>query len=272
MNFFTGFKNKICSCFLTRIILKPIKKLIKSREKNTPINTEIIPTVCHEFRTPLTSIKMSVELLLEENIGSLTNQQREMLIAAREDCDRLSSLIDDLLELAKIDTGQIKLDFQPIAVDKIVNSALHSIKLPAKEKNIELKSDLEYDLPAVRADFEKINWVLNNLLNNALRHTPEEGTITVSSRRRDSLVHISVSDTGEGILDKYRDKIFDRFVSIRGENENSGSGLGLAISKKIVEAHGEKIWLENSRKPGATFTFTLNSSPVSNPQGQNTTD
>ncbi|MFP4687951.1 MAG: sensor histidine kinase, partial [bacterium] len=234
------------------------------------MKTEFVSTVSHEFRTPLTSIKMSVELLLEENVGSLTDEQRELLLATSEDCERLVSLINDLLDLSKIESGQIELDFQPAEVEEIVNSALNPITPQANEQDIELKTDLEDDLPPVTADFTKINWVITNLLGNALRHTGAGGSVTVSSRRRGSRAYISVSDTGEGIPPEYRDKIFDKFVSIRGEDETSGTGLGLAISREIVEAHGGKIWVESSEGEGSTFTFTLklSSRPVS--KGENT--
>ncbi len=234
------------------------------------MKTEFVSTVSHEFRTPLTSIKMSVELLLEENVGSLSEEQRELLLATSEDCERLVSLIDDLLDLSKIESGQIELDFQPSEVEKIVTSALKPIIPQAKEKDIELKTDLEDDLPPVTADFTKINWVITNLLGNALRHTEAGGSITVSSRRRGSRAYISVSDTGEGIPTEYRDKIFDKFVSIRGEDETSGTGLGLAISKEIVEAHGGKIRVESSEGEGSTFTFTLKLSSRPMSEGENT--
>ncbi|MFP4687535.1 MAG: ATP-binding protein [bacterium] len=221
------------------------------------MKTEFVSTVSHEFRTPLTSINMSIELLLEENVGSLTEEQRELLEATSEDCDRLVSLIEDLLDLSKIESGQIQLDFKTAKVEEIVSSALQPIQSQADEKNISLETDLETDLPPVTADFTKINWVITNLLGNALRHTESGGKITICARQRGSRAYISVSDTGEGIPLKYRDKIFDKFVSVRGEDESSGTGLGLAISKEIIEAHGGKIWVESKEGEGSTFTFTL---------------
>lgn len=223
------------------------------------LKSDFVSTVSHEFRTPLTSMNMGLSLLLEETPGELNSEQQELLEAASEDCNRLINLVDDLLDLSKIESGQINFELDSVNLIDLVNASIRPLKKQAKEQEIELLIDIPKDLPLVKADSNKITWVLSNLVGNALRYTKDEGKIEINASKKGNRVYVSVADTGIGIPDEYQDKIFKKFVRVKGDNalDVSGTGLGLAIVKEIVEAHGGRIWVESELGVGSTFTFTL---------------
>lgn len=238
----------------TVTLMEDVTKLKKIDE----MKSEFVSTVSHEFRTPLTSMNMGLSMLLEEGIGSLNNDQRQLLEAAFEDTERLNELVNDLLDLSKIESGKIKMDFDKANVQKIIESTVKPFLPQAEEKRINLKIDEIEGNVYAWADPNKISWVISNLLGNALRYTPEEGSITVGSYLQGRHIYMYVADTGAGIPEEYHDKIFDKFVrASNNEDENSGTGLGLAIAKEIIEAHNGSIWVESEEGKGSKFIFTL---------------
>jgi len=221
------------------------------------MKSEFVSMVSHEFRTPLTSMNMGISMLLEGNIGEVNDNQQELLEVAKEDCERLNNLVDDLLDLSKIESGEINLEFDNIQVEKIFEASIKPFVDQAKNKGVELVADNIDDL-AVHADLNKITWVITNLIGNALRYTNSGDQIKLLAEKKGHKVHISVTDTGEGIPKEYQHKIFDKFVRVGGDKDkDTGSGLGLAISKEMIEAHGGRIWVESEVGEGTTFTFTL---------------
>lgn len=225
------------------------------------IKSEFVSTVSHEFRTPLTSISMSVGLLLDKVIGDINEDQKELLEAVKEDGERLRNLVSDLLDLSRIESGKIQMDFDAYSINDIVMHAANSFKIQAKDKNVHIKVDVKEHLSKVKADFNKISWVLTNLIGNALRYVPRDGTgkIEINAKETANKILVCVADNGQGIPEEYQQKIFEKFIQINdGSGGNTGgTGLGLAISKEIVNAHGGEIWLQSQLGKGSTFYFTL---------------
>ncbi|MFO7952090.1 MAG: ATP-binding protein [Bacillota bacterium] len=223
------------------------------------IKTDFVSIVSHEFRTPLTTIIVGVEMLKEGMLGDLTPRGKEVLEAIGADCERLSRLIDNLMELSRIESGTIYVEAEPTDVGDLVQEAVRPLKFQAEKQGVELITDLPPNLPPVAADFNKAVWVLTNLVGNALRYTDPEGTITVRVRQRGKRLFFSVEDTGYGIPRDQQDKIFRKYVQVSGEGRkgSGGVGLGLAIAKDIVMAHGGEIWVDSEVGKGTTFTFTF---------------
>jgi signal transduction histidine kinase len=222
------------------------------------IKSDFVSIVSHEFRTPLTTIIVGVEMLREGMLGDLTPRGKEVLEAIGSDCERLTRLIDNLLELSRIESGTIYVETEPLDVAGLVQEAVRPLKIQAESKGVELIADLPPEIPPVVADFNKSVWVLTNLIGNALRYTEAGGTITVKVRQRGSRLFFSVIDTGSGIPKEYLDKIFRKYIQVREPGKTKGGvGLGLAIAKDIVMAHGGEIWAESEEGKGTTFTFTF---------------
>lgn len=222
------------------------------------MKSEFVSTVSHEFRTPLTSMNMGLSMLLEEDIGPINDEQRQLLEAAYEDCERLNELVNDLLDLSKIESGKIKMEFDKADIEEIIRATIRPFIKQAEEKGINISSiDMSEKIYAW-ADPNKISWVISNLIGNALRYTPEAGSIEVGASLKGRNVIIYVEDTGVGIPEEYQDKIFDKFVRANNNKDgNTGTGLGLAISREIIEAHNGEIWVESKEGKGSKFIFTI---------------
>jgi len=220
------------------------------------LKSEFVMAASHELRTPLTSLGMSVDLLLEHAAQGLAEKDKDLLQAAHEEVHRMKALVNDLLDLSKIETGRIDLEFESVPVSTLFDHVEAVFKSQTVMKEVSLTSELTGDMPKVRADANKITWVLTNLISNALRYVSKGGNIGLSAHRIGPHVHLSVRDDGPGIPPEYQSKIFQKFVQVKGQ-EAGGTGLGLAICKEIVRAHGGAIWMESSAGRGSTFTFTL---------------
>jgi len=246
------------------LIVTIFENITKYKELDE-MKSEFVSTVSHEFRSPLTSMNMSIKMLLNNKFGEINDKQEELLETAQEDCERLKNLVSDLLDLSKIESGKIEMDLQDTNLEEIVQSSVKPFKKKAEEKNIDLSTNMEQDL-IVYADFNKITWVITNLIGNAMRYTPEdEGKINVKAEKKGNIIYVSVKDNGEGIPKRFQDKIFDKFVRVqRDEQDTGGTGLGLAISKEIIEAHGGRIWVNSKPGEGSRFTFTLKQSDKRN--------
>ncbi|MGE5580042.1 MAG: sensor histidine kinase [Bacillota bacterium] len=224
------------------------------------IRSQFVATVAHEFRTPLTSITMSVGLLLEQEALRNDPKARPLLDIIQDDSSRLARMVSELLDLARIQAGKIEVRRVPVSAQDLIEEALRPLRQQSKDLGIQLSTDVEGDC-VVRADPDKIVWVISNLVGNALRYTPKGGTVTVGARKAgEQKVEIYVRDTGQGIAPEDQTRIFHRFVQVKGSRVQTlpgGAGLGLAISKEIVEAHEGRIWVESQPGQGSTFVFTL---------------
>jgi NtrC-family two-component system sensor histidine kinase KinB len=219
--------------------------------------SQFVMTASHELRTPLTSSIMSIDLLVERSLEILDEKDRALLNAAQEELHRLRILINDLLELSKIESGKIDLVFDNVILSDLAERALSVLKSQAMESGIDLIVDMPQNLPAVHIDPNKITWVITNLVSNAFRYTPRGGYVKITAEPVGSQVKISVADNGTGIPYEYQSRIFDKFVQVKTNNVSNGSGLGLAICKEIVRAHKGTIWVDSIPEEGSTFSFTL---------------
>ncbi|MEJ2093291.1 MAG: ATP-binding protein [Syntrophobacterales bacterium] len=221
------------------------------------LKSEFVMTASHELRTPLTSIGMSVDMLLESAAPKLTDKEKELLTVCHEEVQRLRALVNDLLDLSRIEAGKLEMAFEPVSPGFLGEQAVAIMKSQAEAKNLQLTLEVPATLPDVLADPTKIEWVLVNLLANAVRYTPDHGHISLKGESIGGQVHFSVSDDGEGVPYELQSRIFDKFVQVKGAGSPEGSGLGLAICKEIVRAHRGTIWLDSTPGHGSTFTFTL---------------
>jgi signal transduction histidine kinase len=224
------------------------------------LKSDFVSNVSHELRTPLTAIKGAVDLLLREVPGRLNESQTHYLTRVRSNTQHLAGLINDLLDLAKIEEGKVELKGARVSVGGLVHEVMETVKPLAAEKPVLLEVKLPEPSVLVWADRDKVTQVLMNLIGNAIKFTPPQGRITVSASRGGAeWAQVSVNDSGPGISAEECQKIFQKFyqVSEDGGPKPKGTGLGLAIAKSLVELHGGKIWVESEPGRGSTFSFTL---------------
>ena len=191
------------------------------------MKSEFIATVSHEFRTPVTSINMSVDILNQGILGPLTTRQKELVTSAKEDCHRLTKLARELLQLAKIESGRIQLREEELQFKEVIESSLRPLQIQFQEKNVQLVSDGDHDLPPLRADEQQISWVITNLVTNALKYTPAGGTVTVCGRLDDDGHRLEVHDTGVGIPQEFLARIFEKFVQVKQMSGTTPGSVGL---------------------------------------------
>ncbi|AGA29680.1 HAMP domain-containing sensor histidine kinase [Singulisphaera acidiphila] len=225
------------------------------------LKSDMVSTVSHELKTPLTSVQMAIHLLLEEVVGPLTSKQVELLVAARQDSDRLLAMVDDLLDLTRIEQGRLKLNLSPVKADELVAEAAERSSSKLRDAGIVLEIDGDSDLPLVLADRERMEHVFDNLIDNALQYTDRGGRIRLTARTGEDMVHFTVEDTGEGIAPEQLSRIFEKFYRVPGTRHREGTGLGLSIVQEIIVAHGGQITASSRPGLGTTFTFTLPADP-----------
>ena len=222
------------------------------------LKSAFVSTVSHELRTPMTSIKGYVDNILDGLTGALTDRQSYYLNRVKFNIERLTRMINDLLDLSRIEAGRVEVRLASVCMRDLVTEVAEGFQRIAQEKGITLRTEFSGELAPVRGDRDKLHQVLTNLIQNAIKFTPTRGDVRVESCVQDSAVQISVSDTGCGIPPHELDRVFDRFY--RGESvptEDRGSGLGLPIAKSLVELHGGRIWAESVPGQGSRFFFTV---------------
>jgi two-component system, NtrC family, sensor histidine kinase KinB len=219
--------------------------------------TNFIATVSHEFKTPISSIKMSVQLLENEQIGALNTEQKNLLENIKDDAVRLLKITTELLNMTQVESGNIQLSLLPVDPKEIVLKAVEATKVQAEQKHITLEVQSMTTLPKINADLDKTVWVLINLISNAIRYSHENSMVHIGIDTRDHQVVFSVKDQGQGINPQYKDKIFDRYFRVPG-TKKEGTGLGLAISKEFIEAQGGKIHVDSEFGAGSKFSISLN--------------
>lgn len=222
------------------------------------VKTNFVATVSHEFKTPLTSIIMGASILTGGNLGILTKEQKEIMNTIIEDGEKLSGFVNELLEVSRLESGRAVYSFEPCSIAAITEGSVRNFLETAQRQNVTLVNDVDEGLAAVYADFEHVTWVINNLLSNALKYTKSGDFITISAKVKGNFMETTVKDTGDGIPSEYLDRIFDKFVQVKGhEIEARGTGIGLAVAKEIITAHGGEISVESELDSGSTFRFTL---------------
>jgi signal transduction histidine kinase len=219
---------------------------------------QFVSSVSHELRTPLTSIVGYIELLLdEEEFDNLDDEQRKFLEIIDRNCHRLTRLVDDILFIARVDAGRLSLELQPVDLAKLASMAVESARPFAGRKNQTLRLEAQPDLPALQADPTRMNQLIDNLISNAIKYTPEGGTATVVVARSDGAIHVEVRDTGVGIPPDELENLFVRFFRASTSGVAQGTGLGLSIVKSIVEAHRGTIDVQSELGEGTTFLVDL---------------
>ena len=219
--------------------------------------TNFIATVSHEFKTPISSIKMSLHLLENEQIGKLNEEQKNLVDSIKDDADRLLKITGELLNMTQVESGNIQLSILPADPKEILQYAMNATKVQADQKQIKFDIDCPAGTSKIQADNEKTAWVLTNLISNAIRYSYDNAVIYLKLEEEVGHVKISVRDTGQGIAPQYREKIFDRYFRVPG-TKKEGTGLGLAISKEFMEAQGGQITVESEFGSGSTFVLHLN--------------
>ncbi len=228
------------------------------------VKTGLISTVSHELKTPLTSIRLAIHALLNEKLGPLSGQQIELLATAREDSDRLYRVIEDLLDISRIESGQAEITLQPVNVEELVLQAADKVKPAFRDHGVTLNLKVAPEVPRVLADPARLQLVFDNLLSNALKYTPIGGEVTITVQPEDGMVRFGVADTGIGMAPEFLPRIFEKFFRVPGQ-EHISSGLGLTITKEIVEAHGGAIEVASQPGKGSQFTFTVRAVQESGP-------
>jgi histidine kinase len=225
-------------------------------EQAEALRNQLIGDIAHELRTPLTTIKGSMEGLIDGvlPINDVTFQQ------VHQEADRLQRLVNDLLELNRVESDAFQLNLKPISIHQIIESTCYRLLMQFEEKGVTLKNNIAEDLPAVLGDEDRIGQVLLNLIGNGLQYTPVGGTVEISAKPTESELLVSITDTGIGLTAEHLPHIFTRFYRVDKSRSRvgGGSGIGLTIAKQLVEAHGGQIWAESQGAGnGSVFTFSI---------------
>ena len=234
------------------VVLQDVTRLRRFEE----LSNDLVSTVAHQFRTPLTSLRMAIHLCLDGVAGTLSEKQRDLLYAAREECERLQEIVDELLDLARLQSGTIQLDLEQVSARQLLERAARAFRAGATARGIELVSDPLASHECVLADPARVQLVFTNLLENALRHTPAGGRVELHASDADRSVRFEVADTGSGIPVEQQQRVFEKFYRGAGD-ATGGAGLGLSIARDVVRAHGGEIGVESEPGRGSRFWFTL---------------
>ncbi len=234
------------------VVLQDVTRLRRFDE----LKDDLVATVAHEFRTPLTSLRMAIHLCLEQVAGPLSEKQADLLYAARQDCERLQATVDELLDLARIQSGRVQLALEPLEIAALFARTLPPFRTAAEDKQIDLVGPEDSANLTALADPPRVQLVLSNLLSNAVRHTPTGGRIELLAQRRGDFVWLGVRDSGSGVAAEHQAAVFGKFYRVPGAVAG-GAGLGLSLAKEIVEAHGGQIGVESEPGQGSLFWFTL---------------
>ena len=241
---------------------------ITKQKELDELKANFVANVSHELRTPLVAMEKSISLILSKTAGPLTEAQGQFLTIAQRNIKRLSRLIDDLLDLSKLEAGKMELKEQLSSLGKLIDESVESFDTWAKQKSVKIITNIHEGLPLANLDPDRVTQVLNNLLGNAIKFTPNDGNITVEAMwlKEKKEIKVSVADNGIGIDQENLAKVFDKFYSggERISTDISGTGIGLSVAKEIVVLHGGKIWAESQKGEGAKFIFTLPLKPEGN--------
>ena len=223
------------------------------------MKNEFVSVASHEMRTPMTSIKGSLELLLGGYAGELPAEATELLGISLTAVDRLVRLINDLLDISKIESGKMEFNLDRLDVNDCVRKSMRSLRSLAEAHKVSIRAEQAENLPAVLADRDRLEQVITNLLSNALKYSPPDSEVRIETRGVDNLVRVSVIDQGTGIAKENLEKVFDRFYQLAGSKK--GTGLGLTICRALVEQHRGRIWVESEFGRGSQFHFELPAAP-----------
>jgi signal transduction histidine kinase len=247
------------------VVLEQLEQKGQELETVSRHKSEFLANMSHELRTPLNAIIGFSEVLQEKMFGELNEAQVDYVGDIREAGQHLLSLINDILDLAKVEAGRMDLDLGDVSIPQALNSGLTMHGERAGRQGITLGLNVEPDVGLIQADERKVRQVIFNLLSNAVKFTPSGGRVDVSARLTDGVVEVSVADTGAGIAPADQERIFEEFQQAGGPSSSTspeGTGLGLTLSRKFIELHGGRLWVESEPGAGSTFRFTLPLGPA----------
>jgi signal transduction histidine kinase len=234
-----------------------LERMRVERDDADRARRNLIAAVSHDLRTPLTSLRLLVEAI-DDGVVSGPADTADALRRAKQHVTTLSTLVDDLFELARLEAGDISWTLSQVGVAELIDETVEAFRPQAEQKGLLLTESVASDVARVRGNPEKLQRVLYNLVQNAVRHTPQDGTVTLRAERDAGFVRIEVADDGEGIPLEQTAHVFDRFFrGGDGARNGAGAGLGLSISRAIVEAHGGTIWVEPGERRGTRVVFTV---------------
>jgi signal transduction histidine kinase/HAMP domain-containing protein len=229
---------------------------ITQYEELDRLKSEFVAKVSHELKTPLTSMGMAVGILGDEIVGNLSDKQKELILSMREDYNRLNKLVKEILELSRIESGGIQLEFKPTDIKMLLKGCIKTFSLQCEEKNIKLRYISNGDVPLISADYDYLSRAVGNFIGNSIKFIDKGGEINLSADSNDSNLVITIADNGPGINPEYLDKIFDKFVQVSGTKPGS-VGLGLTIAKEIIELHHGSINVWSKPGQGSKFEITI---------------
>jgi signal transduction histidine kinase len=243
-------------------------QLFAEVEEANKAKSEFVSLVSHELKTPMTSIRGYTDLLAQGNVGPVNEIQTNFLSTIRSNVDRMATLVSDLADVSRIETGRMRLEYSAVSLSDIVEEVVRSARAQINEKDQALEINIPQDLPNVWGDYNRIIQIVNNLVSNANKYTPQSGNILIKAEQQSNqwdpdgapeVVLLSVQDTGYGISSADQVKIFHKFFRSEDENirEIPGTGLGLNITRHLVEMQGGRIWFESEKGHGTTFSFTV---------------
>jgi signal transduction histidine kinase len=235
------------------ILLRNVTSLIEIEA----VKTDFIYSISHELKTPLTSIVMGADLISNENIGHLNDKQKRIINTIKEDGEKLSHLVSNLLKVSHIESEDNILNIEKCNIIDILNESLSNLSQSISYKKININSYIEKNMPNIYIDKERTTWVLNNLISNAIKYSDYGREIIIRIYNKKGRIYIEVEDSGKGIPKEYINKIFDKFVQIKNDDGIEGSGLGLYICKNIIESHNGSIWCESELGKGSKFIFYI---------------
>ena len=238
------------------LLMRELKAANEKLKELDLLKSEFVAMVSHELKNPLCVIKGVMELLIDGTIGAISPKQKELVGNGKRSAERLLRLVTNLLDIAKIEAGKMELLRESISPEDLIREVLTSYKSMLAEKELSVKEEIQRSEKRIWADPDKVTEVIINLLNNAIKYTPKGGNITVKLDWVGGEVRFEIADTGPGIPEKAKEKIFDKFERITAETQE-GTGLGLPIAKNIVELHKGKIWVESEHGQGSRFIFTI---------------
>lgn len=240
---------------------------ITEQERLDQLKNEFVSMVSHELRTPLTSIKGYVDMVIDGEAGTTNTEQDMYLHIVRSNTDRLINLVNDLLDISRIESGKITLRLSDVPLQEVVRSVILSLKKQLDAKDMNPTIDMPEKPVMVSADRDRITQVLFNLLSNACNYSPRGASVNIKLVKTDNQVQVDITDTGIGISPEDQARIFTRFYRVDNSmtRQVGGTGLGLHVAKSIIEMHGGRIWVRSEVGKGSTFSFTLPMAPVVNP-------
>lgn len=235
-------------------------------KKLDELKSSFLNVTSHELRTPITPIKGYLQMLLNQKIGSITEEQKKILKIIQRNTNRLDHLIQDILDISRLESDTMRFIPEKTDVKTMVEETVETMQSSADVKNIKINLELKDDIPELTIDKERIKQVIINLLNNAIKFSPDNSSINVKARREKDDILFEIQDFGRGVPEDKQIKIFETFYQVdsKGDRKFGGVGLGLSISKGIIQAHSGDIWVESTLDTGSTFRFTLPLEPVGN--------